>query len=86
MNLTRAHENAATEGGPRRWAEGRNSACQKSEGGVRALKDNFILIDSQHLLLADTIKLRALRRAKAQQVRVQLSEEVLSLAEQTSAG
>jgi len=53
---------------------------------VGALKDNFILIDGQHLLLADIIKLSALRRAKAQQVRVQPSEEVLSLTEQTSAG
>jgi hypothetical protein len=53
---------------------------------VRALKDNFILIDSQHLLLADVIKLRRLRSAKAQQVRVQPSEGVLSLAEQASAG
>ena len=86
MNLTRAHANAATEDRSRRWAEGHSSACPKSERGVGALKDNFILIDGQHLLLADIIKLSALRRAEAQQVRVQPSEEVLSLTEQTSAG
>ncbi len=68
MNLTRAHANAATETGPRRWAEGRSSACPNSEGRARVLKENFILIDSQHLLLADIIKLRRLRRAKAEQV------------------